>query len=293
MKGETTASASRVAPRGLSPIGALVRRHDPDRYQTALFAPAERREPLFILYAFNYEIARVRESVTTPMLGQIRLQWWREVIDAAYAGAAARRHQIAEPLTAMIREYGLTRIHFDRLIDARERDLDGPPPLTLAALEDYAEASSAGLLRLALEILGVCTAVTEAAAREIGIAYALAGLLRAMGFHARAGKSYIPQQVAADAGLDPADYAGLRDTPPLRRAAAAIAAAAAAHLDQARRQRSGAPRAALPALLPAIVAQRVLKRLRQGGGNPFDPRLAAPDPLLAWRLAAAMLRGRF
>ena len=65
----------------------MVRRHDRDRYQTALFAPADRREALFALYAFNYEIARVRETVTQPMLGQIRLQWWREVVEAAYAGA--------------------------------------------------------------------------------------------------------------------------------------------------------------------------------------------------------------
>ncbi len=79
---------------GLSPSAAIVRRHDRDRYQTALFAPSDRREALFALYAFNYEVARVRESVTQPMLGRIRLQWWREVVDAAYAGAPARRHEI-------------------------------------------------------------------------------------------------------------------------------------------------------------------------------------------------------
>src|SRR5271156_3271915 len=84
-------------PDRLSPVGALVRRHDRDRFQTALFAPAARREALFALYAFNYEIARVRESVREPMLGQIRLQWWREAIDAAYAGAASRRHEVAGP----------------------------------------------------------------------------------------------------------------------------------------------------------------------------------------------------
>jgi phytoene synthase len=61
----------------LSAVAELVRRHDRDRYMTALFAPAARREALFALYAFNYEIARVREAVTQPTLGQIRLQWWR------------------------------------------------------------------------------------------------------------------------------------------------------------------------------------------------------------------------
>src|SRR5499427_171057 len=104
----------------LSQVAALVRRHDRDRYQTALFAPAARREALFALYAFNYEIARVRETVTQPMLGQIRLQWWREVLDAAYAGAPSRPHPVVIPMTAAIRDFGLTRGHFDRLIDARE-----------------------------------------------------------------------------------------------------------------------------------------------------------------------------
>src|SRR5215207_1372519 len=108
---------------GVSSLGGFVRAHDRDRFQTALFAPADRREALFALYAFNYEIARVRESVTQPMLGQIRLQWWREVIEAAYAGQAPRRHEVAEPLTAAIREFGLSRPHFDRMIDAREVDL--------------------------------------------------------------------------------------------------------------------------------------------------------------------------
>ena len=292
MKGETTPTPPRVVPRGLSPVGALLRHHDRDRYQTALFAPAARREALFALYAFNHEIARVRESVTTPMLGQIRLQWWREVVAASYAGDPARHHEVAEPLTAAIREYRLTRVHLDRLIDARERDLDDMPPPTLAALEDYAEASSAGLVRLALEILGVRTAGTEAAARDIGIAYALAGLLRATGFHVRAGRSYIPRDIAADAGLD-SDRDGLRVTPAWRRTVAAIAATATARLDAARRGRAAVPRAALPALLPAIGAERALTRLRQTGWNPFDPRLARPDSLLAWHLAGAMLRRRF
>src|SRR5436309_9863777 len=101
-------------------LSALVRRHDRDRYQTALFAPAERREALLALYAFNYEIARVRETVSEPMLGQIRLQWWREVLDAAYAGAPPRQHPVVVPLAAAIREFELSRGYFDRLIDSRE-----------------------------------------------------------------------------------------------------------------------------------------------------------------------------
>src|SRR5439155_3207024 len=108
--GETPARDRRSARTDrLSPVAALVRRHDRDRFQTVLFAPVARREALFALYAFNYEIARVRESVTQPMLGQIRLEWWRESIAAAYRGDAVRQHPVVESLTAAIRELALTR----------------------------------------------------------------------------------------------------------------------------------------------------------------------------------------
>src|SRR5438105_4762920 len=187
---ETRKGGSRSATAGPSPLAALVRRHDRDRYQTALFAPAERREALFALYAFNYEIARVREIVTQPMLGQIRLQWWREIVDAAFAGAPARSHEVAGPLAAAIGGHRLTRVHFDRMIDTRERDLADEPPATLTALEDYAEGTSATLLRLALEVLGATEPAAREAASEVGIGYALSGLLRAMPFHATAGRQY-------------------------------------------------------------------------------------------------------
>lgn len=287
MKGETTAPPS----SGLSAVAQLVRRHDRDRYMTALFAPAARREALLALYAFNYEIARVREAVTQSTLGQIRLQWWREVVDAAFAGAPTRQHPIALAVTAAIREHRLDRVPLDRLIDARERDLDGEPPARMAVLEDYAEGSSATVMRLALRVLGVSGGETTAA--EAGIGYALAGLLRAMPFHARAGRCYIPAEIAARAGLDLGDYAALRSTPALRRAVAEIADKAALHLRAARADRREVPRAGLPALLPAVIAERALARLRRAGNDPFDPRLAQPDPLQSWRLLLAMLRGRF
>ncbi|MGE5269134.1 MAG: phytoene/squalene synthase family protein [Thiohalocapsa sp.] len=333
MKGETTPARLGLGggrgPAGLSPLAALVRLHDRDRYQTALFAPAARREALFALYAFNYEVARIRESVTEPMLGQIRLQWWREAVAAAYAGEPPRAHIVAEPLTAAIRAHGLSRTLLDRLIDAREQDLADAAPATLAALEEYADGTAATVVRLALQILGFDVAyphpdappqagegadgaapspsslprwrgragmgvtATADAAHNVGIAYAIAGLLRAMAFHARAGRSYIPQDVAAETGLDLDDYARLRSTPALRAATERLAEAAAAHLRLARQRRREARSAALPALLPTVVAETVLRRLRRADWNPFDPALAAPDPLLPWRLGAAMLRRRF
>jgi NADH dehydrogenase [ubiquinone] 1 alpha subcomplex assembly factor 6 len=289
VKGETTDEAR----LGLSAVAEMVRRHDRDRYRIALFAPVDRREALFALYAFNYEIARTRESVTEPMLGQIRLQWWREVIAAAYDGTPVRRHEVALPLAAAIRQLGLSRHYFERLIDGRERDLDDAPPASLTLLEDYAEATSASLVHLACEALGARSDHDVAAAHHVGIAFALTGLLRAMPFHARAGRCYIPDDIAASVGLDSRSYAEMTPTPGLQHATEQIAQAATAHLATAREYRQQISRTALPALLPAIVADRGLAQLRRVNHNPFDPRVAAADPLLSWRLAVAMLRRRF
>jgi phytoene synthase len=269
-----------------------VRRHDRDRFQTALFAPARSRESLFALYAFNYEIARVRETVSEPVLGQIRLQWWRESIAAAFDGGSVRHHIVVEALTVAIRAHALTRAHFERLIDAREGDLHEAPVATFAALKDYAEGTSARLIYLALESLDVCDPKAERAGFHIGVAYALAGLLRAMPFHARAGRLVIPADIAAQTGLDPADYCALRSTRALRSATAEIAAAADRHLVAARAHRRSITRRALPALLPAIVAGRSLTRLKRVGYDPFNPTLAAPDPTQSWRLAISSLRNR-
>lgn len=276
-----------------SSLAELLRRHDRDRYQTALFAPAGRREALLALYAFNYEIARVRETVSEPMLGQIRLQWWREVVKAAYAGTPPRQHPVVVPLSAVIREFALSRAYFDRLIDSRERDLVDERPASLPALEDYAESTSAPLVRLAIEALGARGVAVAEVARRVGIGYALAGLLRAMPFHARAGRSYIPVDLAEREPLDAAGYAAGRSSPALRRIVGTIAEAAARHLRAARKRDTSIPRSAIAALLPAVIAERWLTRLRRAGYDPFAPALAAPDPLQIWRLAAAALLNRF
>jgi NADH dehydrogenase [ubiquinone] 1 alpha subcomplex assembly factor 6 len=292
--GETSVHSQRSSdPQHLSPAAAITRRHDRDRFQTALFAPAARREALFALYAFNYEIARVREAVTQPTLGHIRLEWWRENIAAAFGNGAVRRHPVAEALTTVIRERGLTRIHFDRLIDAREADFDEDPPTSLAALETYTEGTSAQLVYLALEALGARDQAAREAGHHTGLAYALAGLLRALPLLIASGRPVIPSDIAARAGLDLGDHRGLRPSPALRAAVAEIAAAAKGHLRAARKRRGAVARAALPALLPALVAERSLKRLKKARHDPFDPALTRPDPLQSWRLAAAALRHRF
>lgn len=269
-----------------------VRRYDHDRYLTCLFAPAARREALFALYAFNLEVAKTAEVVSEAMLGRIRLQWWREAIEEVYHGRP-RRHEVITPLGEAVRRYGLTRAHFDRLIDGREFDLDGEAPETLERLEVYADATSASLVLLALETLGAADAHGEVAGRHVGLAWALTGLLRAVPFHARQRRIYLPRDLIEEAGLNLGELFELRPSPELNRIVERIAGRAREHLARAAGSRREAAATALPALLPATLAARYLAILGKAGHDCFAVTVQAPAPANVWRLAWARLHGRF
>src|SRR5579872_4002960 len=99
-------------------LAASVRAADPDRYFSALFAPAVLRPLLFALYAFNAEVARVAETVREPMLGAIRLEWWRETAEGASKGSA-RNHDVARGLAALFEEQKILLADLEGLIAAR------------------------------------------------------------------------------------------------------------------------------------------------------------------------------
>ena len=276
----------------LSHCAEQARRMDPDRYFCALLAPARRREALFALYAFNGEIARVRETVSEPMLGMIRLQWWRDAIAAIYDGSPPR-HAIAEPLAGAIAAHGLPRQAFDRLIDARELDLDDAPVENLAALEDYAAATSSTLTGLALTVLDADDEAAQTAGRQVGIAWALCGLLRALPFHARARRLYLPADAMAAEGVDREDVFAASAHGNLHAVVAGVAAAAEAHLQAARALRHSVARQALPALLLARLVDSDLGRLKRAGFDPFDPRVAAAGIGRKLRLLTGTALGRY
>ena len=150
---------------GLSALGELVRRHDPDRYFCTLFAPAEKREVLFTLYAFNHELARCREVVREPFAALIRLQWWREVVEGA-----RRRHEVAGPLGAALDAGLLDAGVLLGMIEGRE--MEAEPIETMAAFEAYVLATAGGVMVAAAGALGMEGAE---AVRGWGAAYGVAG----------------------------------------------------------------------------------------------------------------------
>src|SRR4029077_17613239 len=123
---------------------ALVRAADKDRYLAALFAPADKRGPLFALYGFNHEIANIRERAREPMPGEIRLQWWRDVLNGERAGEAAA-NPVAAALRDTIARFNLPAAPLLNLIEVHAFDLYDDPMPTLAALEGYAGKTETAL----------------------------------------------------------------------------------------------------------------------------------------------------
>lgn len=278
----------------LSYCAEQIRRFDPDRFLCALFAPEAEREALFVLYALNLEIARIPELAREPLLGHVRLRWWIDSIDRLYQGEQSPAgHPILSALANLIKVHRLDRACFDRLLAGRARDLDDAAPPTMADLIAYAEATSASLSALGLRVLNAEDERTRAAARQVAIAWALTGLLRAVPFHARARRVYLPADSNRAAELDVFTLFDRGPSPQLPRAVEPVAAVARQALADARRHCPVAPRRAMAVLLPATLADHHLNQLARAGYDPFHPMLRKPDGWRSLRLLSRSWRRRY
>jgi phytoene/squalene synthetase len=257
-----------------------LRRSDPERWRTTLFARGDVRARLVAVYAFNAEIARVRETVSEAMLGQIRLQWWREALDEIETGAKIRKHPVVEALAAARPDFEPLR----RAIDARERDLDDAPYETLDTMTDYARDAGGAIARAAF-------GTDHPAAIPIGTAYALAGILRALPFFARQRRTPLPADLLDRAGITAEDLHENKAGAALRQVIEPIASRAEDLLREARAHKP--PRDLFAAALPGKVAALALRRLEKAKYDPFDPVLRKPTPGDIWRLWFANSLRRF
>jgi phytoene synthase len=152
-------------------LDALIRRVDPDRWISSRFiADAQKRADVIALYAFDHELARAPKDSSNPLIGEIRLTWWREALDEIFEGRAVRRHPTVEALAEAVRRRGLARDRLEALIDARYRELD-PEPLGETDALALARGTGGGVAVLAA---GMLDAEADAeAARAAGAAWAL------------------------------------------------------------------------------------------------------------------------
>jgi phytoene synthase len=263
----------------------LIRAADRDRFLSSLFAPAEHRAALHALYAFNVEVARVREVAREPLPGEIRLQWWSEVINGERADEAAA-NPVASALLTVIERHRLALPALTALLDARRFDLYDEPMARLADLESYARKTSSVLLALAAQILGSGEGeATEPVANPAGIAYAIAGLLRAFPLHAARRQLYVPLDLLERHGVELEDIFAGKSSKNLRAALAELQDIARRLLLAAHKQIATLPDAALPAFLPVAPVRPALDRLARR--DPFAPVELSPwrRQWLIWRAA--------
>lgn len=236
----------------LSSLGDSLRRHDPDRFLTVLFAPAERRETLITLFAFNHELARARDVASQTLLALIRLQWWRDVVEGG-----AKGHEVATPLSAMIADGRLDRAELLALIEAREAEVDGAFP-TQAVWRAWLLAGAGGLALTAGRALGVTEPGVLQGLRLRGAGYGVAGLLRSRFVLARQGRAPWPGELLAEKGFSPEDAVANPSDPVMAPIFEALAEQGRSWLTEAAAL-PPVPRMAVAAALPAVLARRDLR----------------------------------
>ncbi len=245
----------------LSPCGEMVRKSDPVRFRYALFAAPEAREGLFALYAFNLELAKIAPMVSEPMIGEIRLQWWRDSLDMIFGGGPVRKHEVVEPLAAVVRGAELPRAPLEAMIDARAWDLSPEFPADESALEAYIRDTAGALTGLAAQALGAAGQGVGAAAERAGYAIGVARYLAAVPVLVGEGHAALPS--------DGIDWAGLRDggtDAVFAQDVARLAHGGLTAVKRARAARGMIPRAAAPALLELAEARRVLDAMAKAEG---------------------------
>ncbi len=259
----------------VSVCGDMVHRLDRDRMMCTTLAPEGERAALLALLAFNLEIATIPEAVSEPLLGEIRLQWWRETLGSLYEGGAVE-HPVAIGLAATIQKYRISRPLFEEFLDARAFDLSPDAPASMKELEQYAKGTAGALNELMGEILGIANLPLDdqgearRAVRHAGVAWALSGLLGAVAFHSRLGRSYLPTDLKESGRI------------------AAVAGVAHGYIKQARCVHKKMPQSLLPILLPVTLAEYRLKRLARSAYDPYETRLQRPGvgrlPSFYWKI---------
>ena len=254
----------------LQACAELVARGDPDRFRATMAAPLAARRVLFPLYAFNIEVSRAPWVTEEPLIAEMRLQFWRDVVEEIATGKPPRAHEVAQPLAEAIPADLIGPL--DALVAARRWDIRKDPFEDKTAFEAYVHDTAVPLVTVAARALGAPVGA-EPVLSDAGWAFGLAGFLRA-----------IP-------ALEAAGRVPLVDGTP--EAVRELASEGLARLERARSRRSLVPKGAAPALFAGFRAGPTLRAALA------DPRRVAggklPEPGLrdSLRLAAMAATGRW
>jgi phytoene synthase len=248
-----------------------VRAHDFERYASTLFVDADTRRALLALYAFDVEISRVREQVSQPLPGEIRLQWWTDMLAGAGHGGV-EGNPVAAELLRTIRTYGLPLERLSRLIDEHQFDLYNDPMPSMAALEAYIYDTSSALFALGCRIMGRQSEATDHLARHAGFAQGMVQAIASLPIDAARRQLFVPLQLLESHGSGVEEVFAGKETPQLRAALDQLIGDARAHLKTAFELLASAPPEVRPIFLPLALVRRDLRRMSRADCNLFVPR---------------------
>jgi len=264
---------------------ALVRAADKDRFLAALFAPADRRGALYALYAFNVEIARVRDAIREPMAGEIRLQWWRDVLNGERAGEGAA-NPVAAALLDTIARFALPTGPLLGLIDAHAFDLYDDPIATFDVLVGYLRQTSGTVFDLAASI---CGGSAGPESERAAVPYGIVALLRAFARHASRRQLFVPVMFL-DGGTTPEQIFAGRSLPAIADVLRLMRAIARRHFEVFEAELAHVPAVAMPALLPVALVPGYLAAMERKDYDPFTSVVEVPQWRRQWTLWRAARR---
>lgn len=251
-----------------------VRSHDFGRYASTLFVPAEQRRALLAIYAFNVEISRVRELVSQPLPGEVRLQWWTDMLAGSDHGGV-EGNPVAAELKLAIRNYGLPVERLSRLIDEHQFDLYNDPMPTMAALEGYINDTSSALFSLGAGIAGWQSPEIEHLARHAGLAQGIAQVIAALPLDASRHQVFVPLQLLESHGCGMEEVFAGKQTPKLRAVLDQLIGDARGHLDTAVALLGSVPPQVRPVFLPLALVARDLARMSRADNDIFRPHVTS------------------
>lgn len=261
-----------------------LRTADRDRFLATLVLPAHARPAITALYAFNADVAAVRERVSGPQPGEIRLQWWNDALTGQGHGAV-RQNPLADALLDTIERYGLPVGTFQRLIGARRFDLYDDPMPDLESFEGYAGETASTLFQLSAMVLNGGQPVEPGdAAGHLGVAQAMIGHLRAFGHVSAQGRIMLPWSILEANGVREAEVFAGQDSEGLHAAMGQIAELAQVHLDKARTAIAALPSPLRPAFAAIAVLDAQLAAWKVKSAGPFTTPPDDPD----WRKIARL-----
>ena len=251
----------------------LVREHDFDLYASTLFVAPEIRRALLALYAFNVEVVRIRDVVSQPLPGEVRLQWWRDAVTGDGHGGVEGNPVAAELLTAL-RHFLLPVDRVTRLIDEHQFDLYNDPMPTMAALDGYLGDTRGALFALSARIVAPPFAEADHLAHHAGIAQGILQVIASLPRDAAHSQLYVPLDLLARHGIGENEIFAAQASTAIRAVLAELRDQARQHLNRALELASAAPPAVRPTLLPLALVRRDLARAerRRRDDDPFRPQ---------------------